>query len=622
MRIVVVDLETYYDKEYSLSKMTTEAYIRDPRFEVIGVGVYEEVAGRARQSWMEADDFREWAAQQDWHKVAILCHHTHFDGAILAWRFNINPALWLDTLSMSRAVVGGFSAGGSLAKLAKLFDIGEKGTEVLNALGKRRKDFTPEEWYRYGEYCLNDCELTLGIFRLLSQGFYAPLERQITTFPNFELKLIDRTIRMFTEPEILLDPILLRSELAELRTKREKLLAAGGVDRDVLMSNPKFAEALQSLGVSPPTKISPTTGKVTWAFAKTDKGMTELLEHEDEDVQTLVAARLGNKSTIAETRVERLIGIASRGPLPVYLNYCGADQSHRFSGGDKLNLQNMPKKGAIRSSLCAPPGHMFVVVDSANIEARVVDCLAGETEAVEVYRKADRKEGPDIYCYMASKRYGRPITKADVQERQFGKVLKLACGFGMGGAKFKETARQWGLPPMTEDEAQSAVVDYRSAHKQVVKLWKAAQDLLPAIRKGNDKPLDPAGLVVSCNSGLVLPHGLVIKYPNLRQQGDEWVYDAGKFTGTRIYGGKVVENVVQSIARAIVMEQSLEVCRRHPNVRLVLSVHDEAVYVVPEADAEVVAKTAYEVFCLSPTWWPDVPLSAEAHTGFRYSEAK
>lgn len=618
MRIICVDVETYYDQEYSLSKLTTEEYIRDERFETIGVGVVE---GDFRK-WMTREDFRTWARKQDWGAIAILCHHTHFDGAILSWRYGVTPALWLDTLSMARAVVGGFGSSMSLAKLAERFGIGVKGVEVVAATGKHHRDFSVAEWLQYGEYCLNDCDLTVGLFRLFMGGFFAPMERQITAFPKFELKLIDRTIRMFTEPSIVLDHVILRGELHDLIALRETALADSGVTREDLMSNPKFALALTALGVDPPTKISTTTGKQTWAFAKTDKGLQDLAEHADPKVQALVAGRLRNKSTIAETRVERLLGIESRGLLPVYLHYCGADQSHRFSGGDKLNLQNMPKKGAIRSALCAPAGHVFVVVDSANIEARVVDTLAGEEEAIEVYRKADRKEGPDIYCYMASKRYGRPITKADVQERQFGKVLKLACGFGMGGGKFKETARQWGLPPMSDGEAEDAVSDYRAAHPHVVALWRRAGNMLEDIRYGRRNAVDRGELVWTCKEGLVLPHGLVIKYPDLRKDNDEWKYDAGRITGVRIYGGKVIENIVQSLARAIVMEQSLAVLEEHPFARLALSVHDEAVYVVPESHAEAVAKTAYEVFCTSPTWWPTVPLSAEAKIGFRYSEAK
>lgn len=618
MRILCIDFESHYDQEFSLSKLTTEEYVRDPRFETIGVGVVEN---ESRQ-WMEDAEFISWAAKQDWSKVAVLCHHAHFDGAIMSWRYGINPKLWLDTLSMARAIVGGFSTSMSLAKLAERFGIGAKGHEVVEAKGKHRADFTAAEWQQYGEYCLNDCDLTLGLFRLFSQGFHAPMERQVVQFPKFEFKLIDQTIRLFTEPSLILDATLLKSELADLKNRREQALELGGVPREELMSNPKFALALQNLGVTPPTKISPTTGRETFAFAKTDKAMTALAEHEDPRVQALVAARLQNKSTIAETRIERLLGIASRGALPVYLNYCGADQSHRYSGGDKLNLQNLPKKGAMRSALLAPPGHRLVVVDSANIEARIVDTLAGEEEAVEVFRANDRGEGDDVYCYMASKRYGRRITKADKQERQFGKILVLACGYGMGGDKFMETARQWGII-LTSEEAKDAVQDYRRTHQNVVRLWARAGICLPSIATGRSVYLDPQNLITTCKDGLIMPHGLAIKYPNLRQDGDnDWTYTAGRISNTRIYGGKVVENVVQSLARAIVMEQSIEVANRHPCARLVLSVHDEAVYVVPEADAAEVAKTAFEVFSTSPTWWSAVPLSAEAKVGFRYSEAK
>lgn len=620
MRILCIDTETYYSKEYSLSKMTTEAYVRDPRFELIGVGIVDASTGD--RMWMEEPTFAEWAAEQNWATTAILCHHTHFDAAILSWRYGISPKLWLDTLSMARAVVGGFAKSMSLAKLSEHFGIGVKGTEVVAAMGKRREDFSRAEWEAYGGYCLNDCELTIGLFRLLMTGHYAPMERQITAFPKFELKLIDATVRMFAEPSLVLDTVSLRAELSDLRFRREAALELGGVPRDELMSNPKFAAALRALGVEPPMKTSPTTGKPTYAFAKTDKAMQELAEHEDDQVQALVAARLKNKSTIGETRTERLLGTASRGLLPVYLNYYGADQSGRMSGGEKVNLQNLPKKGLLRSSLLAPPGHMLVVIDSANIEARVVDALAGEHEAVEVFRRNDRGEGDDVYCYMASKRYGRRITRADTKERQFGKILVLACGYGMGGAKFRETARQWGLPPMSEEDATHAVMDYRRAHPKVVALWRKANDALEDIRVGRSKTIDAAGLLVTCRHGVIMPNGLTVKYPNIRRSGDEWVYTAGRIDNTRIYGGKCVENLVQGLARTIVMEQSLEVVKHHPCARLALSVHDEAVYVVPEAEAEIVAETAFEVFSTPPTWWPDVPLSAEAHIGFRYSEAK
>jgi DNA polymerase len=309
MDIVVIDIETYYDKEYSLSKMTTESYVRDPRFEVIGVGVK---INNHPTDWYTGGNPGRFLRSLDYTDKAILCHNTAFDGAILSWHFGIRPRLWLDTLSMARPFHQ-LTVGGSLAKLAAYYGLGKKGDEVVAAMGKRRADFTPEEIGRYGMYCINDVDLTRQLFDKLKRGF-----------PASELLVIDQTLRMYTEPVIELDVPLLQQHLEEVRARKAALLDEVDVGIDDIMSNPKFAAVLQRLGAEPPTKTSPTTGKETWAFAKTDKGMTDLLEHPDPAVQALVATRLGVKSTIEETRTEALIGVASRGKLPIMLNYYGA----------------------------------------------------------------------------------------------------------------------------------------------------------------------------------------------------------------------------------------------------------------------------------------------------------
>ena len=136
-------------------------------------------------------------------------------------------------------------------------------------------------------------------------------------------------------------------------------------------SNPKFAELLIEQGVTPPTKISATTGKETYAFAKTDEGFKELLEHDNPYVQALASARIGNKSTIEETRTENFIQIANRGKLPVPLKYAGAVVSHRWSGVDGINLQNLPRTSELRRAICAPVGYKLVASDLSNIELRL-----------------------------------------------------------------------------------------------------------------------------------------------------------------------------------------------------------------------------------------------------------
>jgi hypothetical protein len=218
---------------------------------------------------------------------------------------------------------------------------------VLNALDKRRLDFTPEEMEAYAGYCVNDTELTYKLFKVLGRGF-----------PLVELKLIDLTIRMFTEPCIVLDKRILADHLEGVKAKKAELMAMITQDRSELMSNPKFAALLANRGVVAPTKISLTTGKETYAFAKSDEGFKALLEHEDPYVQALVSARMGVKSTIEETRTQRFIDIADRGPLPIPLRYYAA-HTGRWGGDDKINMQNLPRGSTLKKALRAPEGYRF-----------------------------------------------------------------------------------------------------------------------------------------------------------------------------------------------------------------------------------------------------------------------
>ena len=410
MDIVVIDLETYYDKDYSLSKITTEAYVRDPRFEVIGVAVK---VNDHPTDWYSGNDPGKFLRSLDYRDKAILAHNTMFDGAILSWHFGIKPKLWLDTLSMARPLHN-IAVGGSLKNLTAYYGLGEKGDEVLNAIGKRRLDFTTSELQRYASYCRNDVELTYKLFKRMARGF-----------PPSEIAIIDQTLRMYTEPMLVLDRAVLNTHLTNEVNRKEALLNSlgnandffsVGLTRDTLMSNEKLATYLTVLGIDPPTKTSPTTGKKTWAFSKSDKGFTKLLEHEEPFVSTVVAARLGVKSTIEESRTRSLLGVSERGPLPIMLNYYGA-HTGRFSGGDKMNLQNLPRGGALRKSICAPPGKMLVACDSSQIEARVLAWVAGQNDIVQAFA-----EGRDIYSEFASVVYGRKITKADKLERFVGKT--------------------------------------------------------------------------------------------------------------------------------------------------------------------------------------------------------
>jgi DNA polymerase len=601
--LLTVDFETYYDREYSLSKITTEEYVRSDKFEVIGVGVKVDAQETTWFTGSESET-QNFLNQYDWANSLVLAHNTAFDGAILSWRFGVNPKGWLDTLCMARAVHG-VDAGGSLKALAERYEIGEKGTEVLNALGKRRVDFSSEEMDRYGTYCRNDVDLTYSLFQILSDGF-----------PTSELKVIDRTLRMFTHPTLVLDLPLLEQHLYDVKARKEKLLSVAAASKDDLMSNDKFASLLERLGVTPPTKISPTTNKETWAFAKTDEGFKVLQEHPDERVQALVAARLGNKTTLEETRTQRFIDIAKRGAMPVPLKYYAA-HTGRWGGDDKVNLQNLPSRGAnagkLKTAIRAPKGHVIIDADSAQIEARVLAWLAGQSDLVKAF-----KEGEDVYKIMASAIYAKDVGDISKEERFVGKTTILGAGYGMGAVKFRAQLKTFGTD--IEEQESAHIIDvYRKTYPAIPTLWRQAQSALDAIAgdKGSALGEYPDAVSVQGDKGIRLPSGLFLRYPELSKDSEGQYSYKTRMGRTKIYGGKVIENVCQAIARCIIAEQMVRISKRY---KVVLTVHDAVACVAPKEEAQEAMRYVEQCMRWRPTWCEDLPLNCEAGYGESYGD--
>jgi DNA polymerase len=625
MDIVTIDFETYYDRDFSLTKMTTEQYVRSPLFEIIGVGIK---VNDYPTDWYSGDNPGKFLKSLDYRNRAILCHNTAFDGAILSWHFGIKPRLWLDTLSMARPLHN-VTVGGSLAKLVTYYGLGKKGDEVVAALGKHKADFTEADLAQYGQYCINDVNLTKQLFDKMKVGF-----------PSSELLAIDQTLRMYTEPTIELDVPLLEAHLGEVRTRKRMLiqdLGLSGVSEEaltkMLMSNDIFAKYLKNLGIEPPRKVSLTTGKETWAFAKTDKGMTDLLEHPDERVQGVVAARLGVKSTIEETRTDALIGVAGRGRLPIMLNYYGA-HTGRFSGGDKLNLQNLPARGntTIRRALKAPAGELVIACDSSQIEARTVAWVAGQEDLLEAFR-----EKRDVYSEFASEVYGRKITKADKVERFVGKTCVLGLGYGMGAEKFRRTLEigQAGISVKIDiSEAERIVRLYRQKNWKIVQFWQKCGNALKDILYGGENELHPQ--VRYDKRGIRLPNGFYIQYPALRETASGFMYisDARTYqkaikdrvlTGsppediawTKVYGGKVTENIVQALAAIVIREQMAAIGQHH---HVAFQVHDEIIITSPADTADAAEQKLVAVMSTPPKWAPDLPVACESGKASTYGD--
>jgi DNA polymerase len=600
-QLLTVDFETYYDKDYSLSKVTTEEYVRSDLFEVIGVSVK---VNEDPPQWFSGthQQTAQWLGQFDWGNSLVLAHNTMFDSAILSWRFGIIPLGWLDTMSMAQAVVPATQSK-SLANLAVYYEVGVKGTEVINALGKRRIDFTSQELARYGDYCVNDTELTYTLFNKLLDGF-----------PQQELKLIDLTIRMFAEPVLEVDVSLLTEHLTSIRNFKDKLLDASGLDTETLMSNNKFADWLRSRGVEPPMKISPTTGREALAFSKTDKDFLALQDHEDVIIQTAVAARLGVKSTLEETRTERFIGIGSRGRLPVPLKYYAA-HTGRWGGADSLNLQNLPSRtgsSSLKKSIVAPQGFVMIDADSAQIEARMLAWLSGQNDLVEQFTV-----GEDVYRLMASAIYNKDVSDITKDERFIGKTVVLGCGYGMGAEKFKNMLSLQKVS-MDKSEAERIISIYREKNFKIKQLWGQGQNALRFILQKRNAPIGQHDVVRVMDGGLLLPSGITMRYTNLRNDKDDgFMYDARKNEVVRIYGGKVIENIVQALARIVIGHQMLKIAERY---RVVLTVHDAVACIAPETEVLEAKRYVEECMRSAPEWAVGLPLNCESGYGRSYGD--
>ena len=529
---------------------------------------------------------------------------------------------------MSRALFP-HERGHGLKVQAERMGVGVKGEEVSENMGYHYEDFTPSRLATYGAYCINDVELTYKLFNMYLQ----------MGFPKLELRVIDLTLRMFIDAVLTLDSELLASHLEDVKDSRQSLLEnlrsimLEGEDSEfvhsvytegtegikkLIMSNPKFAECLVSLGVPPPMKISATTGKETFAFSKSDEGLLELQEHSDIRVQTLVCTRLGVKSTIEETRTLRFLEMSGRGAFPIPLRYYGA-HSGRWSGQDKINLQNLASRGIhggkLKRAIKAPEGYVIIDCDSAQIEARTLAWLAGQEDLVQAFR-----DKQDVYKIMASRIYGVPVKEITGPQRQVGKVVVLGAGYGVGHQKLQIFLKTMAKVDVDLPEAKRIIDAYRETYPMIPKLWRKADKALSALSNETESDIDIPGIIRTDAKGITLPNGLHIQYPSLTRidtdKGPQWTYRS-KGKPTKVYGGLVVENFCQGVARCVIAEQMLKVAKRY---QVVLSVHDSIACIAPIAQAE--EARAFVETCMTwvPSWATGLPLGCESGMGASYGD--
>mgnify|MGYP000228445349 CR=1 FL=1 len=658
MNYLTLDFETYYDKEINLKKMPTQAYVMHPQMEVLMVSAkFNEDPVQV----IDGEQIPAFFATVDWSNTAVIAHNAVFDGSILYWRYGVRPAMLIDTMSMAQALgVPTIAGSASLATCIRLlqeagYAVPPKGTEVLDALGKRRADFTPQQWAAYREYCKNDTDITWFLFKVL---------RQYLT--DEEMRFQDIILRCYTEPRLTVDIPTVEYELNRCRTYKAERLAEVckmfGTTQDnlsaLLRSNDKFAEVLRSIGGVTeeeaeqgksgtfiiPTKVSEKTGKTTWAFGKTDVAFKELCEHDDPKIQAVCQARLAAKSSIDETRCLKFLEYGSYGFLPMGYKIGGA-HTNRLSGGaaSSANMQNLPsgrregQSDLLRRSIIAQGNSVIVNYDASQIECRVLAYVANQTDVLGVFAS-----GGDVYSFAASKIHdipyqeivdGRKSSDPETAHkygmmRQYGKTATLALGYGQGAQGFQKYALVNTGINMTMDESATTVRAWRDANSFITGFWRMCDQALATMVAGGQMYFGgPDGKLFFADgnryifgrkvAGIRMPNGLWLNYPNLsadftNPRRPQYFYDKCGYNGkplqTKVYSGLVAENLTQALAFAIMKTQAIWISQYYP---IVMNTHDEWCIVVPRDQAEVAAAYMHRCMCTAPDYAKGLPLASE-----------
>lgn len=457
-------------------------------------------------------------------------------------------------------------------------------------------------------------------------------------FPPEELALIDMTVRMFTQPKLVGDVDLLGAIWLDEAKRKRALMEQLGVTEAELQSAERFAELLRAEGIEPETKAGKPTSegepRQIYAFAKTDEFMRELLDHDDERIRTLAEARLGIKSTIDQTRAERVGGMAVRGPLAVYLNYCGTHTT-LWSGGDGINWQNFKRArdnpkcladtGALRKAIHAPGGYLIGKVDQSQVQCRLVNYIAGQSDVIERFRN-----GEDPYTAIASLAYGHEVYKPRkgdprydemTTKRGTGKQLELSCGFGAGAQTIVDTAAKGTYGPAIKIDLATGYHWrdlYRGTHPHIVDLWRDGDRVLDRMVVGECfKWLD---ILEVEGPTIWLPNGAPIHWPHL-QWDPEWksykfLYKRHRWK--RIWGGFFVQNIVSALASTLVRQAMFRI--RNLGFDIVLQEHDAVgVLVKNDLDKDSNLGKIIDEMRRSPVWMPRLPLDAEGSLSETYS---
>ena len=309
------------------------------------------------------------------------------------------------------------------------------------------------------------------------------------------------------------------------------------------------------------------------------------------------------------------------------------------SGSEKINVQNLQQRSKHRRSLTAKAGHVITVRDLSGIEMRMNLWFCEQDDLLDLVR-----QGGDIYCKAAEGIYGHPINKKDHPlERQVGKVEVLGLGYGMGWKTFQATMAggPMGMDPIFFPDSFCKQVKsaYDRDNPMIKHMWNFLSNVvIPAMCDPLcDMEVGRHGCVKARYQKLILPSGRELQYPDLHchmlehARGVDYVYRYDDGTRDRyknvvwkkLYGGLLLENIIQAIARDVIAGHLLQIedylCETG-NGWVIGSVHDEILSMVLETKAETAYDQMGVIMATPPHWCFDLPLASEGGWDTVYSK--
>lgn len=665
--VLIIDFETFFSTDYSLSKMSTIEYIQDPRFDFTGMGY-----GWDNQIHFipKPDLYRCMKGLQQYYgenleQVTIIAKNCKFDMTILAVKFGIIPPYIIDIDDLLRHYDARMSH--KMRDVAPMFGLQSKG-DTMQFKGLHYEEMDASVRKNLADYGIGDIDIEVDLFKIL-----LPL----LTNPTMEIPIARHTLDLYLKPSFECDfqtaGILKIQMLVEL----QELVDKTGCTNKQLSSPLKFTKILQD--ALPEGEVIPVKqgkpGKnmikllgpgVIPAFAKDDVPFQELLVHPDQTIQNLCKARQAVKSwPLHIKRINNIMNqaAASGGKIMVPLNYYGA-HTGRWSGGEGINLQNLGGRGRagsgvhplirkMRSLLRAPEGFTLGISDSAQIEARVLAWLANQDDLMKGFA-----DGEDIYSVFATELFKVPVHKPKGDEsdadkrllkirRGFGKDAILGCGYGMGTNKFfSRCVSNEDLRPYFDsgeydwDFINHLIKTYRSKYSYIPKFWKECESAFKwvikypheqtTVSKKYDKNGNAAGFRLSFFNKkgtvhIVLPSGRHLTYRHCRlaigggYTTIQWHYG-------HLWGGSIVENIVQAASRDLLAYWILEM--EQANLNVIFSNHDEIICMIkkdrpdepPPTSVNMDLDGMLSIMRTGPDWAEGLPLDAEAELSDVYKK--